>query len=202
MKPPVLAVDLWHTNGHLIADIARLGYLQRELPTLDPTYGRGVFWRIWKPDTLVVHDLKLDGVDFRRLPEDNESFPQVVFDPPYKLNGTPVLGAQDERYGTDAPYESIYEDAHLMHQGFLQCVRVLAPRGTLLVKCQDQVVSGKMAWQTDWYTSWAHDLRHHVKLRKVDRFDMLGGGRAQPPGRRQVHARERPSTMLVFRKET
>lgn len=198
MKPPVLAVDLWHTNGHLIADIARLGYLQRELPTLDPTYGKGVFWRIWKPDTLVVHDLKLDGVDFRRLPEDNESFPQVVFDPPYKLNGTPVLGAQDERYGTDEAYTSISEDIQLMLAGFMQCARVLTHRGTLLVKCQDQVVSGEVVWQTDYYTEWAR----MAGLRKIDRFDKLGGARKQPPGRRQVHARERPSTMLVFRKET
>jgi hypothetical protein len=90
VKPPVLAVDLWHSNAHLIADVARLGYLRREYPTLDPTYGKGVFWRIWKPDVLVTHDIKLDGVDVRRLKDHHKKgeFPQVVFDPPYKLNGT------------------------------------------------------------------------------------------------------------------
>jgi hypothetical protein len=199
MKPPVLAVDLWHSNAHLIADVARLGYLRREYPTLDPTYGKGVFWRIWKPDVLVTHDIKLDGVDVRKLKDHHKKgeFPQVVFDPPYKLNGTPVLGEQDERYGTDQAYTSIDDDMQLMLQGFGQCAYVLSDGGTLLVKCQDQVVSGKVAWQTDWYTGWAHTWG----LRKVDRFDMLGGGRPQPPGRRQVHARNRPSTLLIFRKE-
>jgi hypothetical protein len=39
-----------------------------------------------------------------------------------------------------------------------------------------------------------------VGLRLVDRFDLLGHIRPQPPGRRQVHARSNYSTLLVFRK--
>lgn len=41
---PVLAATAWKTNADLIVDCARLGYLRKEWITLDPTYGRGLWW--------------------------------------------------------------------------------------------------------------------------------------------------------------
>jgi hypothetical protein len=49
-----------------------------------------------------------------------------------------------------------------------------------------------------WLTLDCADHARSVGLELVDRFDMLSGGRSQPPGRRQVHAHGRPSTLLVF----
>jgi hypothetical protein len=196
----VPATYAWPTNGHLIEEVARLGYLTRGMMTLDPTYGHGVFWRRWKPDVLIASDLKEAkspwgaSVDFRDLPWGDGLFDAVVFDPPYKLNGEPDEEV-DERYGVDE--RTRWQDRmQLIHDGLDECVRVLRkkkPR-TLLLKCQDQVVSGRIRWQTRVF---ADQVEAHG-LRLVDRFDLLGSCRPQPSGRRQVHAHCRPSSLLVF----
>ena len=194
---PVLAAQRWRTNGDLIADVARLGYLRDTDWVLDATYGRGRFWTKWKPDLtrggFVAHDLKTDGVDFRHLPHPDRSFDVGVLDGPYKLNGTPALGDFDQAYGVDRV--STWQDRHtLIRDGIAELARVA--RRIVLVKCQDQVCSGAIRWQTDEFTDWALTLG----LVKVDRFDLLGGGRPQPmEGRTQKHAHGRPSTLLVFR---
>ena len=190
----VLAADAWATNGDLIADVDRLYPFGDRV--LDATYGRGRFWTQVQPNMLVSNDLNPDldvdhHYDFRSLPWREGEFPVVVFDPPYKLNGTPSLGDFDDRYGIG---ESVrWQDRmKLISDGAVECGRVASER--LLVKCQDQVVSGKVRWQSLmvigdlWAAGWE----------LVDRFDMLGGGRPQPAGRRQVHAHGRPSSLLVF----
>jgi SAM-dependent methyltransferase len=188
----VLAAQPWRTNAELIADCARLGYLQTHWRTLDPTFGRGGFWKKWRPAELVVHDMKLDGVDFTDLPHGDASFDAVVFDPPYKLNGTPTRSV-DERYGVDVV--DTREARHdLIRAGIDECARVLRPGGWLLVKCQDQVNGGKVRWQTREFADHA-ELKHGMRL--VDMLHRLGY-RPQPAGRRQVHARRNYSTLLVF----
>lgn len=196
---PVLAATAWNSNAEMIADCAWLGYLRKEWRTLDPTFGRGTFWKAWRPDDLVASDLNPDlspsgeSVDFTNLPHGNESFCAVVFDPPYKLNGTPTADV-DERYGVHVVRSR--DDRHkLMLNGLAQCARVLAPGGFLLVKCQDQVNGGKVRWQSDMLTVRAAALG----LEKVDALQFLAY-RAQPDGTSQEHARRNYSTLLVFRK--
>lgn len=65
----------------------------------------------------------------------------------------------------------------------------------LIVKCQDQVVSGKVVWQTDIVTYAAGQ----VGMKKVDRLDFLTDPRPQPHTR-QILARRNYSTLLVFQK--
>ena len=188
----VKAATPWRTNADLIVSCRTLGYLRDDWVTLDPTYGRGTFWNLWRPKNLRWHDLKLDGVDFRQLPYPDHLFEAITFDPPYKLNGTPTA-AVDERYGVDA-YAS-REDRHdLIRAGMKECHRVLHPGGSLLVKCQDQVNGGRVRWQTIEFANYGVELG----LELVDMLHMLGG-RPQPAGRRQEHARRNYSTMLVFR---
>jgi hypothetical protein len=189
----VLAANNWSTNASLISDVARLGYLEGHV--LDATYGRGRWWTRWEPEKLTAHDLALDGADFRALPEPDGTFDAVAFDPPYKLNGTPVLGDFDDAYGI-AVSQTPDERHALICEGITECARVLRVGGHLLVKCQDQVVSGAVRWQTDEFTAHATKLG----LVKVDRFHLLNGGRKQNPGRGQQHARNNFSTLLVFRK--
>lgn len=191
MSNPVLAFTPWETNAHMIVDVVALGYLRDTDLILDPTYGRGGWWKLWEPAGLVFHDLKLDGVDFRDLPYATGVFDAVAFDPPYKLNGTPTAEV-DERYGVDVV--KTWQERHvLIAEGMVECARVLKKGGYLLLKCQDQVSSGHVRWQTDIFTRVG--IGHG--LTKVDRLDMLGG-RAQPDGRRQVHARRNASQLLVF----
>lgn len=188
----VLAANNWRSNAHLIADVARLGYLHKDWVTLDPTYGLGNWWTIFRPSVLIKHDkYTLDQVDFRSLPHDDRSFKVVAFDPPYKLNGTDQ--GEGARYGVARPM-TWQAKMQMIREGITECGRVTDD--ILLVKCQNQVCSGKVRWQTIEFSNHAYA----VGLDLEDMFDYYGGYRPQPEDRRQVHARGRGSTLLVFRK--
>lgn len=198
---PVLGIRAWPSNAELIADCAQLGYLREEWRTLDPTYGYGTFWKVWKPRELVASDLDPEKspeghpVDFTALPWADRSFDCVVFDPPYKLNGTPDgIDGVDERYGVHDETTNWRDRMRLIRSGISECARVLGD-GYLLVKCQDQSCAGKTRWQTVNFTNYAATL----DLGLVDRFDFLSY-RPQPFGRRQVSARRNASTLLVFKR--
>ena len=119
----------------------------------------------------------------------------VVFDPPYKLNGNPSdTGGMDERYGVHV-YTDWRDRMQLCRDGITECARVYNGTGYLLVKCQDQVSSGKVRWQTIEFANHAATL----DLGLVDLLDLLSY-RPQPAGRRQVHARRNSSTLLVFKR--
>ena len=192
----VLAATAWPTNAHLIEACHQLGYIGDDDLVLDPTYGRGVWWQRWRPEKLVTSDVRPglgDEVgDFRYLYWNDEHFDVVAFDPPYKLNGTPDH-AIDERYGVHEP--TSWQDRHgLILAGIDECARVLKPGGRLLLKCQNQVCSGKVRWQTYEFAAHAQGLG----LTLVDELLMLAY-RPQPSGRRQVHARRNYSSLLVLR---
>ena len=55
MSADIMAAHDWSTNGHLIWDLVRLGYLHAEDYTLDTTYGRGVWWKLWQPKRLLTN---------------------------------------------------------------------------------------------------------------------------------------------------
>lgn len=192
----VRSIDKWLTNGHLIADCARLGYLRADWRTLDPTYGYGTFWKVWRPDDLTACDLdplksEHGPVDFTHLPWPDRHFDAVVFDPPYKLNGTPTDSAGiDERFGV-ADATRWQDRMALIRAGARDCARVSA--AMLLVKCQDQVVSSKIRWQTKAVAEEVEPLGFGLRAR----FDFLGG-RAQPGGRRQINPESCSSQLLVF----
>lgn len=203
---PVLAAFAWPSNAHLIADVRRLGYLHREWKTLDCTFGMGTWWKLWRPDELVAHDIRLDGVDFRRLPHADGEFRVVAFDPPYVAPGgrkTSTIGPFNLRYGlVDVPRTP--EGLHEMNvAGMAECVRVLELRGFLLVKCADYVTSGKLYPGTHRTLSAALGLG----LTLQDRLEHIGHVRAQPKRTRadgqpvrQQHARRNLSTLLVLQK--
>jgi hypothetical protein len=187
----------------MIAAVARLGYLKVDYTTLDPTWGLGNWWTVWRPRSLVAHDLyTLDGVDFCALPHRDGLFLAVAFDPPYKLNGTDQ--GEGERFGVSGAYVP-WRDRHaLIRAGMAECARVLARGGHLLVKCQDQVCGGKVRWQTDEFSAYGVG---ELGLAKVDRLDYLVTPRPQPERTRadgkvsvQEHARRNYSTLLVFKK--
>ena len=189
----------WKTNAAMIADaVAPLGYIEGNV--LDATYGAaGGFWTEYRPDDLTTNDLYTDTADhhadFRDLPFAGESFTTVVYDPPYKLNGTPAMGAMDDRFGvgTDEwPTLNSTEKMLMIRDGAIECWRVT--NRWLLVKCMDQVEGGKMRWQTHMITVAL--AAHGARL--VDRFDFLTTPRPQPGGRAQRTARSNYSTLLVF----
>lgn len=178
------------TNADLIQAVAQLGYVSSDDVVFDATYGRGVWWRLFKPSVLYA------GVsDFRHLPAADNTYDVVAFDPPYRLNGTPDRGDEDLRYGIEVPTR--WQDRmSLMADGLAECIRVTKVGGRVLMKCQDQVCSGKVRWQTDVSTLQARGWG----CEKLDMLHLVRPMRPQPPGRDQVHARRNYSTLLVFRK--
>lgn len=201
---PVLAANNWPNNAELIADVFRLGYIELGDDVLDATYGRGLWWKVYRPGFLVTNDIvqgRADcNYDFRHLPEEwANRFDVVAYDPPYVcVGGRETTGIPDlhDRYGlTDAPKNPRALQA-LMDLGLLEMKRVTRPGGLILMKCQDYISSGKL-WPGTYYSQ-----RQAVTLglEVVDRFEHIGHARPQPPGRKQVHARRNLSTLFVLRK--
>ena len=198
---PVFRAHRWPTNGHMIADVARLGYIKDNDWVLDPTYGYGTWWTQWQPcmvtkaDKYVQRGTDVYPVDFTghnppHLTWEDATFDVVAYDPPFKLNGTP--SEPDARYGVDEP-ATIAERHLLMSEGLSECVRVCKPGGIVLMKCMDQVSSGKVQWQTRVFA----DEGERLGCTLIDRLDFLMTPR---PQRSQVHAHANYSTLLVFRK--
>lgn len=126
-------------NADLIASIAPI-YLSGSV--LDVTYGRGMWWRRFKPEAFAGHDLAGDGVDFRSLPYEDGSWDAVCFDPPYvpRQGPSPATRLEDpgfrNRYGLDSP-RGPAELRALIAAGLAECARVA--RAFVLVKCCDYV---------------------------------------------------------------
>ena len=195
----ILAADNWPTNGELIRDVASL-YWDKDVLTLDPTYGRGRWWTHWTPTKLHWSDIRADGhhqADFRNLKYKNGQFRQIAYDPPYVSVGgrkTTSLPDLHDRYGlTDAPTSPARLQT-LINEGLTEMRRVCAPKGTVFCKCQDYISSGKL------WPGTHHTLTHAFALgfNLLDRLEHFGSPRPQPPGRRQVHARRNLSTLFVL----
>lgn len=224
MSDEVLACQPWNSNAELIRDCATLGYLKQEWVTLDPTYGGGIWWKLWQPTTLVAHrrflpdppDAPMIPVvtdpswDFRCTGYEAGTFDAIAFDPPYVSKGgraTSGIKQMDKRFGQDDAPATPELLQNLINLGLIEMHRVLKKArsksgepqpGMLLVKCQDYISSGKLWPGTLYTTNFARDLGFQL----IDRLEHYGTSpRPQPGGRRQVHARRNLSTLLVFKKQ-
>lgn len=190
------AMAVLHDYGHVFGRV------------LDTTFGAGVFWKKVRPANLWTMDAvpsklaeRAEGTvrlvaDFTQIPFRPRSFDVVVFDPPYKLNGTPTVDVDgmDFRYGVHT-YTRWQERMTLIAQGVSELAPLVAPQGRLIVKCMDQVCSGDVRWQTDMVTA----LGQLAGLVKTDRLDLLNDPREQPEGRGEEHLEANYSTFLIFR---
>jgi hypothetical protein len=189
-------------NAQAILDAAKLGYLRETDFILDATYGKGRFWKLWRPNRVLANDLyerspEIDThEDYRALSSRPGVYGVTVFDPPYKLNGTGGSHPSDEGYGVATPYQNIDDMITGIALGFAECVRVTKTGGYILNKTQAQVVSGRKRWLDLETAVWARDL----DCRLVDQLYVYGY-RRQPEGRRQVHARSNVSVLQIYRKE-
>lgn len=213
----VLAADRWASNAELIAAVHELGYLRDGDHVLDPTFGKGTWWNVWRPEKLTGLRRSLDGTDFRDLPFLNETFDAVAFDPPYVCPGgrkTSTIQNMHNLYGmneggaADPDFKTPAELQAIINAGLTEMARLVRPArtkhdgGIILTKCANYI------WSGDFFEG-AELTRDHAKtigLAVVDRFEFLTKPGPQPTvnrdgsARRQVHARRNLSTLWVFRK--
>lgn len=197
--PPVLAADNWASNGVLMRDVAALGYFREKDFVLDPTYGKGTWWSHYRPKYLTTHDIAIDGQDFRKMPRKYQNlFDVIAFDPPYVAKGgraTSGIPEFDERYGLEICPATPRDLQTLICDGMTELKRCLVPYGLMLVKCMNYISSGKY-WPGRFYTE-QHGLALGLDI--ADEFVHVGHPGPQPHGRRQHHARNNYSTLIIFR---
>ena len=183
-------LDLYVAPGSTVADV---------------TYGKGVFWNRVSPETynLLPTDIST-GTDCRDLPYEDGSIDCVVLDPPY------MHSPGGTAHTVHHPYESYYKNnstgnrtrskyheavLDLYTDGGREAYRVLRDRGTLIVKCQDEVCSNRQRF------THVEIMREYEAMGFVteDLFVIMRNNR---PGvsrmAKQVHARKNHSYFLVF----
>jgi hypothetical protein len=190
----LLAADRWTTNGHLIAAV-----LDQYVPTqvdvgMDVTWGRGRWWTIRPPEdvcrTFIRHDRdKLDGIDFRALPEPDGSADLITLDPPYIAQGgrkTSTLGRSKhspddadflDRYGLVTVPRTPREVQRQIDDGVTEAHRVLRVGGLLLVKCKDYINGSRLVTATIDTPVHARSLGFEV----VDRFEHIASSAGPQP---------------------
>ncbi len=180
-------------------------YVKPGSTVADVTYGKGVFWRN-VPDGL--YDLRpkdlLDGVDCRSLPYADAEIDCVVLDPPYMHSpgGTAHMAhpAFERHYRNNGPggqsgrkyHEAVLE---LYEGAGREAFRVLRERGTMIVKCQDEVCSNRQRF-THVEIMTAYDEMGFIA---EDLFVTMRNNRPGVSSSvRQVHARKNHSYFVVF----
>ena len=137
---PVLQSVQVGDNADLIAAVAPI-YLTGSV--LDVTYGRGTWWRTFRPHIFGAHDIATDGVDFRHLPYADDTWDAVTFDPPYVESGSRATSSRPDflhRYGLGIEREDRTKPDDVrgaMLEGVAECCRVA--RRFVLVKAMEYV---------------------------------------------------------------
>lgn len=197
---PLVGSVITGTNADLIAAIAPM-YLEGH-SVLDVTYGRGKWWDRYRPERFAFHDLALDGVDFCALPEADDSYDVVTFDPPYVPCGTKpqiiesshrhAAGDFRDRFGLEPM--SPADIVALFNSGMAECARVA--RRWVLAKCSDYVSGGR-------FRLGHIDMIEAARAAGLgDPWDLITHHTGAGPGGHnittQIRARRHHSYLLVF----
>jgi len=193
-------------NDVLLENVERL-YFKKGDHIADVTYGKGVFWKKLKKSDyhcywsdIVTHESypHVENIDFRKLPYENDCMDVVIFDPPYHHTGNNQRqNEKDYQSIRTTPNHSHAMILDLYKAGMKEALRVLKPGGLLLVKCADEIESGKQR-------------RLHIEVWLYARLglgfldqDGLQLTQVRNPHRhhqRQLHAHNNLSHLWVFRK--
>jgi hypothetical protein len=195
---PAIRSSLRGTNADLIAEVARL-YIKDGAIVVDPTFGKGVFWR--KTDTsrftLLASDLMTcpeRPYDFRHLPYADGSIDVLTLDPPYVHDGgTFILDAQYQNATTRGMNHAAI--IRLYQEGMTEAWRVIRSGGQLFVKCKDEIESGVQRWSHIEIAQIARALGFCMR----DLAILFAQSRMiEQRWTRQIHARKDHSYLWVF----
>ena len=191
----IMSAGAWATNGAMFADIAKLGWFDGHV--LDLSYGLGVFWNDFTPEHLVTNDIDPEkgahSEDARRPPLTWYSrFDAVVWDPPFKMQGTPGE-VMKGRYGIDEARTG-KDTMDLVLRGAVGAAECARGGGRILVKCQNQICGGRYVDQVGRISQAM--LRAGCKQGPI--FYLVSSPRPQPSDRRQVNPRNNVSQLVTF----
>jgi hypothetical protein len=200
--PPVLT-SYQSNNDHLMAQVARL-YFRPGDRIADVTFGHGRFWRqidltqydFHPSDLLTVPDR---SYDFGHLPYRSADFDVHVFDPPY-IHSPRAGRFLEEDYRNHATTRGFSHDdiISLFRDGMTEGHRILKPGGLMLVKCRDEIESGRQRMSH----IEIHDIAvGELRMEVQDLFVLMQKQPLLHFGR-SLHARKNHSFLWVFRKQT
>ena len=190
---PLVPSVITGTNADLIDQIRHLGYFDGSV--IDLTYGRGSWWKVWRPDGLAWHDLEIDGVDFTDLPYEDRSWDTVCFDPPYIIVGGRESSTKKDfqaAFGINVHRKQSDLDA-MVRAGLAEAARVT--RHYLLVKCMDFVATATFTPMTYRVAGWANEIGLHLHDEIIHNAGSGPGGHNIVT---QKRARRAHSKLLVF----
>jgi hypothetical protein len=177
--------------------ILELTDITGDVPTLDLTYGLGVFWRQFTPSQLTTNDLARDAdssQDFMATDFDNRSFELVVFDPPFTSHG-PSKRRHQERYGSHRNQEcapqNIKDVRHSLVGGIKEACRISGR--WVLVKTQDVVESGLLHANVNLALNTLVKSGFNIAYE----IEFHSNRHPQPYGRRVTGLGRRPSVFIL-----
>ena len=200
----VWAATDWQCNGDLIADVAKLGYIRDDDCCIDLTYGKGTWWKRYRPTLLATNDIDDTTKaeyhdDFRATKWFDDNFDVVAYDPPYVSVGgreTSTIQEHHERYGMADTPRTPAELQFYINAGLKEAVRICKSGGYILAKSMNYISSGK--YQPGVFEVWTF-MEDEMGVPLVDQFILVG-----KPGRQsqttQRHARNNYSSLLIFQK--
>lgn len=188
-------LDLHVADGSTIADV---------------TWGKGVFWDKIPPQRYKVLPTDISmGVDCRSLPYDNNSIDCVVLDPPYMEGLFRRTTSHMAGSGSHAAFRNNYSNGQatngkakwhnavleLYFEAGREAYRVLCDKGTLIVKCQDEVSANSQRLTHVEIINEFEKIGYYTK----DLFVLVRTNRPMVSRlKKQVHARKNHSYFLVF----
>jgi tRNA G10 N-methylase Trm11 len=199
-------------------------YVPMNATVADVTWGTGAFWRNftaltetwlhlkgveeesvmirwmqWKDRKYRVHASDLNtGVDLRELPYADESHDVVILDPPYAHSSeAPMKESISRGYNLNSITGGRKQVMNLYYEGMCEAQRILKHKGILIVKCQNEIESGKQRWNRNRIQQEAEDLGFYTK----DEFVLVQPNTPTMRHQYQLHARKNHSFFLVFVKK-
>lgn len=170
----------------------------------DCTYSKGVFYKDISKPKLKFDINPQDGVayaDCRHLPLQDQSINCMMYDPPFLATKGKSLQKEDDsnlmakRFGVYPTEKELFE---FYADSLSEFKRVIAPKGVLIIKCQNKVSSGKQILSHVWFINEAKSWGFCCE----DIFILLAKSRLTPEWqvKNQKHARKFHSYFLVFRR--